>query len=99
MTLEAFLLRLSEMDWLLGSLCQLAPNDWYVCLIDNAGYAHTATAASPIEAMEFALHQPATGRVNSLVPGVLVDKQGKRADRIDLASLGLIRRKEIDRRF
>ena len=96
MTLEALISQLNSIGWFLGSLCQLAERDWYACVVDDEGYAHTATAQLPQDAITFAMERPPMGRVYSPVAGVLEDHQGKR---IDLVALGLIKRKPLTRRF
>ncbi len=96
MTLEALITHINSLGWFLGSLCQLAEHDWYACVVDDAGFAHTATADTPSEAIQAAIHQPPMGRLYSRVAGVLEDKDG---ERIDLAALGLVRREPLKRRF
>lgn len=80
----------NDHGWLVGSLAQLGPQDWYTCMIDDAGYAHTGTGTTPVLAMTFAMQQPPMGRVWSKVEGVLTDAND---ERIDLAALGLIKKK------
>jgi hypothetical protein len=100
MTLESLILSLNSTGWLLGSLCQLARGDWYVCVIDDEGFAHSATAEDPCEAILFAIERPPMGRVYSRVIGMLEDSQGTPVDKIDLVDLGLkVRREPIKRRF
>jgi hypothetical protein len=100
MTLEALILSLNSTGWLLGSLCQLAPGDWYVCMIDDEGFAHSATAENPCEAILAAVERPPMGRVYSHTLGLLEDEKGDAVDKIDLVALGLkAHREPIKRRF
>lgn len=97
MNLEGVIVHVNDMGWLIGSLCQLGISDWYVCMIDDAGFAHKATGSTPVEAISTALHNPPAGRVYSPVNGMMeIENEGP----IDLFALGLRQRREpLKRRF
>lgn len=98
MTLESLILSLNSSGWRLGSLCQLE-SGWYACLIDDGGFVHRASGSTIIEAVESAVNRESSGRLfnpNQAAYDEAVDL----FDKIDLASLGLLRKREpLKRRF
>ena len=98
-TLESVILALNTDGWFLGSLCQMAPSDWYACVIDEEGFAHPGTGETPIDAILFAMQRPPMGRVYSRTAAILEDKDGKRVEpELNLQMLGLVQRETIRRR-
>jgi hypothetical protein len=96
-SLEALTQSLNSCGWRLGSLCQLEEG-WYACLIDDEGFTHTATGQSAIEAIATATERQSSGRLYDRDRAALEAEEINTP--IDLAALGLVRRKEpIKRRF
>lgn len=96
-TLESLILSLNLSGWRLGSLCQLETG-WYACLIDDEGFVHKASGETIDKAVMLASEEPSSGRLYDQGRAALEAQEV--SDKIDLASLGLLRKREpLKRRF
>lgn len=94
--LEAFIAFLNTSGWRVGSLCQLDIG-WYACLVDDEGFIHTATDETASDAILAASKSPSSGRLYDRDRAAL---EAEETDKIDLAALGLVRKREpLKRRF
>lgn len=97
MTFESTILSLNSLGWRLGSLCQLYEG-WYACVIDDEEFVHSGTGPTAEGAIEFAATQPSKGRLYDSNRAALEAEEI--SEKIDLAALGLVKRKEpLNRRF
>lgn len=97
MTLESLILSLNSSGWRLGSLCQLETG-WYACLIDDEEFVHKGSGQTAYEAIEYAVSQSSTGRLYDHNRAHI--EATINVESIDLASLGLLRKREpLKRRF
>lgn len=97
MTFEHFVVSINLAGWRIGSLCQLYEG-WYACLIDDEEFIHASSGATAVEALEYALAEPSKGRLYDSDRAALEAEEI--SEKIDLAALGLVKRKEpLNRRF
>ena len=97
MTFETFILNLNAAGWRLGSLCQLYEG-WYACLIDDEEFVHAASGTNLLETLENALAKSSVGRLYDSERALREAEEA--TNKINLASLGLLRKREpLKRRF